>query len=101
MILILSFSLLFFQFRGPEILKGAFARGILQNNAGNGYLKLLTEQNGFKPTLFLTQYIVFQDKKRIEDEEAYMKREMDRKIEVVKVATGAASESSYKSGQFD
>ena len=61
----------------------------------------MTEQHGFKPTLFLTQYIVFQDKKRIEDEEADMKREMDRKIEVVKVATGAASESSYKSGQFD
>ena len=61
------------QFRGPEILRGAFARGIIQNNSGHGYLRELVKINGFFPTVFMTNYIVEMDKKRIEDEEIYQK----------------------------
>ena len=86
------------QFRGPEILRGAFARGIIQNNSGQGYLRELVKINGFFPTVFMTNYIVEMDKKRIEDEEIYQKNELRRRINIVKEAKG---EAYYKSGQFN
>ncbi|XP_063689678.1 uncharacterized protein LOC134822503 [Bolinopsis microptera] len=88
------------KFRGPEILRGAFARGVVQNNSGHSYLRKIVEKNSFKPTLFLTKFIVEEDKKRIVSEETYMDKEM---IDIVKTATGAAAavDDSYKSGQFD
>lgn len=93
-----------YQFRGPELLKGAFARGILQNNAGMGYLKKLVEDNGYKSTPYLTDYIVTLDKKRIEDEEEYGCKEIRRRLEMVRVAkriSAAEPEGSYKSGTYD
>ncbi|XP_063689104.1 uncharacterized protein LOC134822128 [Bolinopsis microptera] len=91
---------LFSSFRGPEILRGAFARGVVQNNSGLSYLRKIVEKNSFKPTLFLTKFIVEEDKKRIVSEETYMDKE---RIDIVKTATGAAAavDDSYKSGQFD
>ena len=75
----------------------------MQNNSGHAYLRKIVEKNGFKPTVFLTKFIVEEDKKRIETEETYMDKEMKRRIDIVKTATGvaAAVDDSYKSGQFD
>ena len=64
----------------------------------------IVEKNGFKSTSFLTKFIVEQDKKIIVGEESYMDKEMKRRIDIVKKATGvtaAAVDGSYKSGQFD
>ena len=80
------------------MLRGAFARGILQNNAGLSYLKDIVGQNGFKATPYLTHFIAVVDKKRIESEEVFASREYKRRIGIVKAAT---AESSFKSGQFD
>ena len=55
------------QVRGHAILKGAFAREIIQNNSGHGYLRELIEVNGFLPTVCITNYIVEMDKRRIEE----------------------------------
>ena len=53
---------------------------------------------GFLPTPFLNKFIVDADKKRIEDEEGYLRKEMGRRIDIVKVAKG---EAFYKSGHFN
>ena len=85
------------QFRGPNILKGAFARGILQNNAGHGYISDLVLKNGYKGNLYLTSYVAEQNRKKIKDEELFLNKEMTRRVNVVKEAVG----SSYKSAMFN
>lgn len=91
----------FFQFRGPEVLVGAFARGIMKNNAGCGYIFHMVENNGFKATANLTQYIIEQDKKRIEGEETYQKKEIGRRVKIVKEAITGPEDSAYKSGAYN
>ena len=85
------------QFCGPAILKGAFACGILQNNAGYGFISELVEKNGFKSTPHLDSYVAEQNRKKIEDEELFIIKEMTRRINIVTEAVC----SSYKSASYD
>lgn len=82
-----------FQFRGPNILRGAFARGICQNNGGLGHVGRQLTLNGFTLTPHAHEYIVCADLRRIESEESFIEKEMDRRELLV--------EKAYVSGKFD